>query len=250
MENLQPEKVFAKLSNNELIKGKIEQKGKDSNALNYLSWALAWEAVKKEYPLATYTIWRDAAGMPYTFDVNAGYMVYTSVTIEGLTHEMWLPVMDSKNKAMLSRAYTYTTQYGENTVVAATMFDINKSIMRCLAKNIAMFGLGIVLFTGEDLPESENHEGEKRTISPQSTHAPISEANKNIIISEAQGKRMYAIAKADRSVLSIVLNEFGYSSSRNVALKDYEKICKRIEEIIKEKTTTPAKAEDSVEIPF
>ena len=50
---------------------------------------------------------------------------------------------------------TYTTRYGEKTVEAASMFDINKTIMRCLTKNLAMFGLGHYIYAGEDIPESK-----------------------------------------------------------------------------------------------
>ena len=80
-------------------------------------------------------------------------MVYTRVTVGNITHEMWLPVMDGANRAMKSTPYTYTTKFGEKTVEAFTMFDINKTIMRCLTKNLAMFGLGIYIYAGEDLPE-------------------------------------------------------------------------------------------------
>ena len=76
---------------------------------------------------------------------------------------MWLPVMDGNNKAMLNRLYRYkvkeyhegkfTGNYIEKEVPPATMFDINKTIMRCLVKNLAMFGLGIYIYAGEDLPE-------------------------------------------------------------------------------------------------
>ena len=80
-------------------------------------------------------------------------MVFTDVTIEGQTHEMWLCVMDGANKAMKAQPYTYKVRNGEKTVDAATMFDINKTIMRCLVKNLAMFGLGLYIYAGEDLPE-------------------------------------------------------------------------------------------------
>ena len=82
-------------------------------------------------------------------------MCHTEVSIDGETLEMWLPVMDGANKSMKKEAYTYTTRYGEKSVDAATSFDINKTLMRCLVKNLAMFGLGIYIFAGEDLPESE-----------------------------------------------------------------------------------------------
>ena len=76
--------------------------------------------------------------------------------IEGIEREMWLPVMDSNNKAMLDHKYTYDTKFRKNIPVEpATMFDINKTIMRCLVKNLAMYGLGLALYSGEDLPEEE-----------------------------------------------------------------------------------------------
>lgn len=124
--------------------------------LTYLTWSKAWEEVKKRFPGASYTIWKNENGLPYTYDPLTGYMVYTSVTIEDVTHEMWLPVMDSKNRPMKSEPYEYTTKYGTKTVAAATMFDVNKAIMRCLTKNLAMFGLGLYIYNGEDLPQSED----------------------------------------------------------------------------------------------
>jgi NH3-dependent NAD+ synthetase len=83
-------------------------------------------------------------------------MVMTNVTIQGQTLEMWLPVMDGANKAMKHEAYSYATRYGDKSVEQASMFDINKTLMRCLVKNLAMFGLGHYIFAGEDLPESES----------------------------------------------------------------------------------------------
>lgn len=134
------------------VNDKVEKK---SN-LTYLSWAWAWSEVKKAYPDATYRIVVDeTTSKPYFYDENLGYMVITQVNINGETLEMWLPVMDGANKAMMAKSYTYSTRYGDKTVEAATMFDINKTLMRCLVKNLAMFGLGLYIYAGEDLPESE-----------------------------------------------------------------------------------------------
>ena len=93
-------------------------------------------------------------------------MVYTEVTADNQTYEMWLPVMNGANKAMKEQAYTYLVydtfkkQYVEKTVNAATMFDINKTIMRCLVKNLAMFGLGLYVYAGEDLPDNETQQND------------------------------------------------------------------------------------------
>lgn len=128
-------------------------------ALSYLSWANAWAQFKVVYPDATYEIVKNTNGLPYFPDYNLGIMVYTRVTAGGETHEMWLPVMDGSNKAMKMEAYTYTVKdystrgYVEKAVKAADMFDINKTLMRCLTKNLAMFGLGLSIYAGEDIPQ-------------------------------------------------------------------------------------------------
>ena len=143
---------FEKLYNID-VSGYIEKK----NGLNYLSWANAIAEFKKVHPNMTFEVKKFENGLPYVYDENTGYMVFTSVTVDGLTLEMWLPVMDSANNAMKSKPYTIKTRYKEFSVQAATMFDINKTIMRCLTKNLAMFGLGLRVYNGEDLPEEEQH---------------------------------------------------------------------------------------------
>lgn len=138
-----------------LFEKNVNEYTEQREGLTYLTWSKAWAEVMKVYPDATYVIEKFENNLPYVYDENTGYMVFTKVTIGGITHEMWLPVMDGKNKAMLSCPYKYTTKYGEKTVEKATMFDINKTIMRCLVKNLAMFGLGLYIYSGEDLPEVE-----------------------------------------------------------------------------------------------
>lgn len=132
----------------------VNEKVEKKNELKYLSWAWAWAVFKEHCPDATYEIVK-FNGLPYVHDPQTGYMVYTRVTSGGTTHEMWLPVMDGANKAMKSEPYKCKTKYGEKTCDAADMFDINKTIMRCLTKNLAMFGLGLYIYAGEDLPEEE-----------------------------------------------------------------------------------------------
>lgn len=129
----------------------VEKKNTGKTTLSYLSWSWAWAEVKKRYPTASYEV-KMFDNLPYSYDSKTGYMVYTTVTIEGITHMMWLPVMDSHNEAMLDHSRTVKTKYSEYTVDACTMFDVNKTIMRCLTKNLAMFGLGLYIYSGEDLP--------------------------------------------------------------------------------------------------
>lgn len=147
----------------ELSKINVNGHTEDKNGLTYLSWVWAWSEFKKQCPEADYEIIKQENGLPYVFDENTGYMVYTKATDGKEWKEMWLPVMDGNNKAMLNHEYTYsvkvyengrfTGQYEEKTVKPATMFDVNKTIMRCLVKNLAMFGLGIYIYAGEDYPE-------------------------------------------------------------------------------------------------
>ena len=152
---------------------KIEKRKDGNTELSYLSWAWAWSIFKKNCPDATYNIKKfqnkNNELVPYMYDDNTGYMVNTEITVENITYEMWLPVMNSANKAMKAEPYTYqvkeykwingknqfTGNYIDKQVEAATMFDVNKTIMRCLVKNMAMFGLGLYIYAGEDLPENE-----------------------------------------------------------------------------------------------
>ena len=113
------------------VNDKTEKKG----GLTYLSWAFAWAAFKKVYPEATYKI-NAFDGTYCTGNEKMGYMVQTQVTAGEQTYEMWLPVMDVRNNAILQPKMT----------------EINKAIMRCLTKNLAMFGLGLYIYAGEDLP--------------------------------------------------------------------------------------------------
>ena len=129
----------------------VNAKAEKKNNLTYLSWAWAWSEVKKVCPNATYQMGETE------YDETLGFMCHSSVTIDGETLSMWLPVMDGANKSMMREAYSYTTRYGEKQVAGATMFDLNKTMMRCLVKNLAMFGMGIYIYAGEDMPESNNN---------------------------------------------------------------------------------------------
>ena len=145
------------MSNNfqKLYEVDVNHKTDNKNGLKYLSWAFAWAEFKKVNPLTTYTV-DQYDGKPYLHDEHLGYLVSTEVTVDGLSLPMQLPVMDNKNKAMKSVAYQYKTKRGMNDVEAATMFDINTAIMRCIVKNLAMHGLGLYIYAGEDIPSVDN----------------------------------------------------------------------------------------------
>lgn len=110
------------------------------NSLTYLSWAWAWAEVKKLYPNASYTIYENANQWNYFTDGKTCW-VKTGVTIEGLEHIEYLPVMDFRNNSIPADK--------------VTSFDVNKAIQRSLTKACARHGLGLYIYAGEDLPEEE-----------------------------------------------------------------------------------------------
>lgn len=169
------------------------------NGLTYLSWAWAWAYVKKLYPDANYRVIK-FDGLPYVYDPQSGIIVYTEVTIQDTTHEMWLPVMDGTNKALLfvEQKYQawnrYEKRYEEKSIPAATMFDINKTIMRCLTKNLAMFGLGINIYAGEDLPVILEEESQGIQEKPQEVAKPAENPGKPASTSKAGKKKTQGMA--------------------------------------------------------
>lgn len=120
------------------VNGHTEQK----NGLTYLSWAWAWAEVKKAFPDAIYTIYENAQGWFYHTDGKTCW-VKTGVTINGLEHIEYLPVMNYKNQSIPADNVTST--------------DVNKAIQRSLTKACARHGLGLYIYAGEDLPESEKN---------------------------------------------------------------------------------------------
>lgn len=182
------------------------------NGLSYLSWPYAWAEVKKRFPDATYSVKLFGENnLPYVYDENTGYMVFTNVTINNLTHDMWLPVMDNFNKSMKSVKYTYSSNYRKNACVeAASMFDINKAIMRCLVKNLAMFGLGLYIYSGEDLPENE---------SEKISNLHVKSLKKLIENFENSGK-----------LLENILKNYSVDKLENISEKQYLEILQKLNE--------------------
>lgn len=141
--------------NNVNVNDKIEKK----NGLSYLSWAWAWGEIKKKHPDANYTIYENKDGWNYFTDGKTGW-VKTGVTVNGIEHIEYLPIMDFRNKSIPS----------DNI----TSFDVNKAIQRSLTKACARHGLGLYIYAGEDLPE-EDKEPEK---TPAQKAAETRQANK------------------------------------------------------------------------
>ncbi len=137
-------KTLSAIDVNKYVKTKQNQR--------FLPWTHALAELTKVYPDSSYDVLENDNGLPY-FESNLGFMVKTTVTIEEKTIKMMLPVLDGVNRALKSEPYSYMTKNGEKHVNAATMFDINTSIMRCLTKNIAAHGLGLYIYTDDLMPE-------------------------------------------------------------------------------------------------
>ena len=118
----------------------VNDKTEKKNGLTYLSWAWAWGEVKKRFPEANYTIYENKDGWNYHTDGRTCW-VKTGVTIEGVEHIEYLPVMDYRNASI--------------PAAKVTSFDVNKAIQRSLTKACARHGLGLYIYAGEDLPEEE-----------------------------------------------------------------------------------------------
>jgi hypothetical protein len=104
-----------------------EKKGQ----FTYLSWTWAWAMVKERYPEATYSFQESQVFSDGTMEVRC------ETTIEGLCHQMWLPVLDFKNKA----------------IPDPSAMDTNSAKMRCLVKSLCMHGLGHYIYAGESVPQ-------------------------------------------------------------------------------------------------
>lgn len=125
------------------VNGKTEKKG----SLTYLSWAWAWGEVKKLFPDATYKIYENANGWNYHTDGKTCW-VKTGVTVNGIEHIEYLPVMDNRNNSI--------------KLDHVTSFDVNKAIQRSLTKAIGRHGLGLYIYAGEDLPETDKEDEDQK----------------------------------------------------------------------------------------
>ena len=118
----------------------INELRKEKGKMSYLAWAYAWAEVKKLHPDMTSKVYENADGLNYHHDGKTAW-VKTGITIDGLEHIEFLPVMDNRNDSIPLAKITSTT--------------INNSIQRSLTKAIARHGLGLYLYSGEDYPEEE-----------------------------------------------------------------------------------------------
>ena len=120
----------------ELYEEDVSDYVEKKNGLNYVSWSYAWKGIKEKHPTATYTIYENPDGWNYFTDGRTCW-VKTGVTIDGLEHIEYLPVMDYRNKAI--------------PLERVTSFDVNTAIQRSLTKACARHGYGLKVYAGEDV---------------------------------------------------------------------------------------------------
>ena len=140
----------------ELLKINVNDHTERKGNLTYLSWAWAWAEVLKIDPAASWVA-HEWADRPAMFLPDGSAMVKVSVTVKGDTKLCVLPIMDNRNRAIQN----------------PDAFAINTAIMRCLAKAIAMHGLGLYIYAGEDLPEAEKKEPNPEVLAQISACADV-----------------------------------------------------------------------------
>lgn len=172
----------------------IEQ---DYKGLSYLSWATAYKLAMDKDPAMNYEIVQDNDGMPF-FSRGDVHIVKTKVTMFGETKEMFLPIMDNKH----------------NAVAKPNSRQVNDNIMRCLAKNIAMFGIGLPLYVGEDLAQFKDDK--KKTDEAERKKNAIEEITKLANTEDLYNEVLDVAAK------------FGKNSLLDCSLEELKKIYKEL----------------------
>lgn len=130
------------MSPHDLLKLNVNEHTEKKNGLTYLSWAWAWAEALKADPAATFevkTFARDQyTEMPY-MDINGTGMVWVTVTMFNKPMTCFLPVMNHRNQPIQN----------------PDAFQVNTAIMRCMTKALALHGLGLYIYSGDDLPEED-----------------------------------------------------------------------------------------------
>jgi hypothetical protein len=188
----------------------VERKGQFS----YLSWPFAVSQLRQFDPVATWHVQR-FNGLPYLM-TDLGVFVEVAVCVKGVSLSQIHPVLDSKNRPIL----------------APTAFDINTSIQRCLVKAIALHGLGLNLYAGEDLPliETDQPKAEDKPvvvpIAAPAPATPLRQGNVITIAQIAQIERLLSETGAERSKL---LAYFGVETLAEIAVTDYPRVVRSLE---------------------
>ena len=190
----------------------VTEKTEKKNGLTYLSWAWAWGELKKIHPDATYTIYENADGWCYHTDGKTAW-VKTGVTVDGIEHIEYLPVMDYKNKSVPAGQIT--------------SFDVNKAIQRSLTKAVARHGLGLYIYAGEDLPEDEREKLPEEEKAPEEK-SPVTNGDKKITKKDVE--TLNKMLEGKDAVKTWLLQQFNISSFEEMTNEQYGKALRCINE--------------------
>lgn len=193
----------------------VEKKG----GFSYLSWPYAVAQLRLADPTAVWEV-RRFDGLPFLI-TEVGVFVEVAVTVQGVTLSQIHPVLDGRNRPML----------------APTSFDINSSIQRCLVKAIALHGLGLYIYAGEDLPqpagEAANDPGPQAPGQAQpSLHSdrhPVQRPNGGKRITKAQQTQIHKLAIEVGVSLDRVLSYFGVTGLPDIATEDFPRVIRSLE---------------------
>lgn len=197
----------------------LSEHAEKKGSFTYLSWPFAVAQLRQFDPTATWEVLR-FEGLPY-LSTDAGFFVEVAVTVQGITLSQIHPVLDSRNRPIL----------------APTSFDINTSIQRCLVKAIALHGLGLYIYAGEDLPVTgEEPKPEEKTpgastVKTGKTPAsapvtPIRSGKSLTAVQIAQIERLLDETGGDRNKL---LAYFGCETLAEITPADYPRVIRSLE---------------------
>jgi len=193
----------------------VEKKG----GFSYLSWPFAVAQLRQADPTATWEVKR-FNGLPFLF-TEAGVFVEVAVTVQGVTLSQIHPVLDGRNRPL----------------IAPNSFDINTSIQRCLVKAIALHGLGLYIYAGEDLPtataEAANDEDSRTAVPPtkptESTGPTPIRRPAEAVITKAQVAQIHRLVVETGTNLQRMLDFFGYESLQEIKVSDFARIVRSLE---------------------
>lgn len=162
-----------------LLKLDVSRYTEKKQNLTYLSWSHAWAQALNIDPTANFNV-AIFDNKPYV-EINGTAMVWVNVTMEGRTRTCWLPVMNAQNKPISFEGRTYKDRNGNTQHEKIDAFNVNTAIMRCLVKCLGMFGLGLNIYAGEDLPLSlEDDEPPKEEKKEEKVEKPKAKAKEEV----------------------------------------------------------------------
>ena len=202
----EPVNHFARLNAIDVSKH-IEKKG----GFSYLSWPYAVAQLRQADPTACWEV-RRFDGLPYLV-TPAGVFVEVAVTVQGITMSQIHPVLNGRNQPL----------YEPNS------FDINSSIQRCLVKAIALHGLGLYIYAGEDLPQpatdAANDSGAGNQPEPHGETRQFGPA-----ISGPQQAQIHKLVISTGTDLNRLLAHFGISHLKDLPKSEYIRVIRTLEQ--------------------